>query len=299
MPFGTSGSRRRHAPIRISDAVGRTKLRLLGSMAAIGLLGALVGAPGAAANTGRTVTDKAMVLRNAGRTVTDTALAVGNPPPAVAHLLPAATGYLTPPSGYYRPVILGGKVFPVARSDFFGLLEFPNSWHAPRLRLVNGKWLLIGVHEGIDITAERGTPILSMTLGRVENVGWTFYGGTRVGVRGTDGRYYFYAHMSAVAPGIQLGRRVAAGTYLGRVGNTGYGDVPGHRDEFAPHLHFGIELANNGPWVNPYFTLVSLYSATVRVDQAAQARIDRLARSGNRAPWARAVSRLYMRLSPW
>jgi murein DD-endopeptidase MepM/ murein hydrolase activator NlpD len=231
--------------------------------------------------------------------MTNAELGVANPTPAVAHAATAIEHYLSPPSAYYRPVVVGGKVFPVARSDFFDLLEFPNNWHAPRLRLVNGRWLLIGVHEGIDITAERGTPILSMTPGRVENVGWTFYGGTRVGVRGTDSRYYFYAHLSAVAPGIVPGRRVAAGTYLGRVGNTGYGADPGHRDEFPAHLHVGIELPSKGPWVNPYPTLISLYSATVRADQAAQVRIDRLARSGDRPAWERVVARLYMSLAPW
>jgi murein DD-endopeptidase MepM/ murein hydrolase activator NlpD len=212
---------------------------------------------------------------------------------------PAATRYLLGPATYYRPVITGGKAFPVARSNFFDILEFPNSWHDPRMRLVNGKWLLVGVHEGIDITAERGTPVLSMLAGVVERVGWTFYCGTRVGVRGTDGRYYLYCHLAQVAPGIAEGARVSAGSYLGRVGNTGYGTEPGHRDEFAPHLHFGIQAANDGPWVNPYFTLRALYSATVRADQREQAAVDRLARSGSRSAWARVVDRLYMRLAPW
>jgi murein DD-endopeptidase MepM/ murein hydrolase activator NlpD len=212
---------------------------------------------------------------------------------------PAATRYFVGPATFYRPVITGGKAFPVARSNFLDLVEFPNSWHDPRMRLVNGKWLLVGVHEGIDITAERGTPVLSMLAGVVERVGWTFYCGTRVGVRGTDGRYYLYCHLAQVAPGISPGARVSAGTYLGRVGNTGYGTEPGHRDEFAPHLHFGIQAANDGPWVNPYFTLRALYSATVRADQDAQAAVDRLARSGNRSAWGRAVDRLYMGLAPW
>jgi murein DD-endopeptidase MepM/ murein hydrolase activator NlpD len=210
-----------------------------------------------------------------------------------------ATRFPVPAPGYYRPVITDGKVFPVARSNVFDILEFPNSWHDPRLRLIGGKWRLVGVHEGIDITAERGTPILSMAPGTVEKVGWTFYSGTRVGVRGTDGRYYLYAHLAAVVPSAVPGARVSAGTYLGRVGNTGYGTEPGHRDEFAPHLHFGIQAAHDGPWVNPYPTLVALYSAAVRSDRKAQARIDRLALTGNRPRWEQAVAGLYMSLKPW
>jgi murein DD-endopeptidase MepM/ murein hydrolase activator NlpD len=197
---------------------------------------------------------------------------------------------------YFRPVVVGGKAFPVARSNFLSLLEFPNNWHAPRMRLINGKWKLVGVHLGIDIVAERGTPILAMEPGLVENVGWTFYSGTRIGVRGVDGRYYLYAHLTSVEPGIRTGARVAAGSVLGRVGNTGYGP-PGHRDEFPPHLHFGIEEAG-GVWVNPYPTLVQLYNALVTDTTRVQTVIDRLAAAGKRRKWASLVERTYLTLNP-
>lgn len=197
------------------------------------------------------------------------------------------------PAAYYLPVVVDGKVFPLARSNYLSYMEFPNSWHAPRLRLVNGKWLLIGVHEGIDLMAERGTPILSMTPGVVEAVGWTFYSGTRVGIRGTDGRYYFYAHLSKVQGGIAVGAPVQAGTILGLVGNTGYGQ-PGHRDEFPPHLHFGIEVG--AQWVDPYGTLAMLYAATVRTTERWQANLDRLASAGKLDAWKAAATGAYMNL---
>jgi len=129
----------------------------------------------------------------------------------------------------------------------------------------------------------------------VENVGWTFYSGTRVGVRGVDGRYYFYAHLSKVQPGIVVGRSVGAGTVLGLVGNTGYGP-PGHRDEFPPHLHFGIEVGSQ--WVNPYPTLVLLYAASVRTTARWQANLDRLARAGKADAWRSAAAEAYMSLPP-
>jgi murein DD-endopeptidase MepM/ murein hydrolase activator NlpD len=213
------------------------------------------------------------------------------PSPLEAH--PAAAIVQVP--AYYRPVIAFGKTFPLARSNYLSYMEFPDSWHAPRLRLVNGRWLLIGVHEGIDIIAERGTPILSMEPGVVENVGWTFYSGTRVGVRGADGRYYFYAHLSKVQAGIVVGASVGAGTVLGLVGNTGYGP-PGHRDEFPPHLHFGIEVG--AQWVDPYPTLVLLYAATIRTTDRWQANLDRLARDGKADAWNRAAADAYMNLPP-
>src|SRR5918996_2483709 len=130
---------------------------------------------------------------------------------------------LMPAPAYYEPVVVDGFTFPVARSNWLSVIQFDNDWHEPRFRLIGGKWQLVGVHEGNDILAEEGTPVLSATAGTVEAVGWTFYSGTRVGVRGADGRYYFYAHLSDVAGGISVGAGVRPGTVLGRVGNTGYG----------------------------------------------------------------------------
>lgn len=191
---------------------------------------------------------------------------------------------------YYRPVVVDGATFPLARSNFLSLIRIQDNWHAPRLRLIEGVWQLVGVHEGIDISAERGTPILSMAAGTVESVGWTFYSGTRIGVRGSDGRYYFYAHLSTVAAGLEPGARVDPGTLLGRVGNTGYGP-PGHRDEFPPHLHFGIESGDE--WTNPYPELVTTYEAAVARNRADQAALDLLAAGGEGQEWERVASEVY------
>ena len=79
-----------------------------------------------------------------------------------------------------------------------------------------------------------------------------------VGVRADDGRYWLYAHMSSFAPGLGEGDRVDSGDMLGRVGNTGYGEEPGHRDEFIHHLHLGIQEPS-GTWVNPYPLMRRLY----------------------------------------
>jgi murein DD-endopeptidase MepM/ murein hydrolase activator NlpD len=191
---------------------------------------------------------------------------------------------------YYRPIVVGGATFPLARSNFFALLRINQNWHAPRLRLIGGIWRLVGVHEGIDIAAERGTPILSMAAGTVESVGWTFYSGTRVGVSGSDGRYYFYAHLSSVAGGIEPGAEILPGTMLGRVGNTGYGP-PGHRDEFPPHLHFGLEVG--GEWVDPYGELTAAYDIAVRQHRAGQQALDALALAGDSKGWQDLASAVY------
>lgn len=198
---------------------------------------------------------------------------------------------MSPPPTYYRPVVVDGFAFPVARTNWLSVIETGNDWHDPRFRLIDGEWQLVGVHEGNDIVAEEGTPILSASSGTVEAVGWTFYSGTRVGVRGIDGKYYFYAHLSQVADGIAVGAPVEPGTVLGAVGNTGYGVDPGHDDEFPPHLHFGIE----GPsgWENPYPLVRSLYRASVRVTSRGEERLAAARLAGDQGGFERVAARLY------
>ena len=172
------------------------------------------------------------------------------------HTSPATARYLP-------PVVEGRRVFPVARTNWYSVINFTNDWHAPRLSLVDGEWQQDRVHEGIDIFAEPLTPVRSISSGTVENVGWTFYSGWRVGIRGDDGRYWFYAHLSRFAPDMIPGASVRSGDRIGSVGNTGYGFAPGHHDEFTWHLHFGLQEAD-GTWVNPYPMLRTLYRAAVR-----------------------------------
>lgn len=177
---------------------------------------------------------------------------------------------LAPPAGaadrvadYLPPVVTDDRVFPVDRTSWYSVINFKDEWRVPRMRFLDGKWRQTGVHEGTDIYAEPGTPIRSITAGRIENLGWTFYSGWRVGVRGDDGRYWFYAHLRRFAPGLHTGQRVGPGALLGEVGNTGYGEEEGHFDEFSHHLHVGIQ-ERNGAWSNPYPLLESLYRAAVR-----------------------------------
>lgn len=165
--------------------------------------------------------------------------------------------------GYLAPVMdEDGMTFPVARSSWFSVINFRNDWHAPRMRFENGRWVQDGVHEGTDVFAEPGTPVRAVLGGRVEQVGWLFYSGWRVGIRGDDGRYWFYAHMRRFTPGLEKGDRVETGTVIGELGNTGYGADPGHFDEFTYHLHLGIQ-EQGGKWSNPYPLLKRLYRRSV------------------------------------
>lgn len=116
-------------------------------------------------------------------------------------------------------------------------------------------------HEGTDIMAslnERGRyPILSMTDGVVEKIGWLKLGGYRVGIRSPSGGYYYYAHLYDYAEGLKEGDAVKAGQLLGFMGDSGYGEE-GTIGQFAVHLHVGIYV--NDPndsdmSLNPYWVL--------------------------------------------
>jgi|GEM_PF-707132 len=100
-------------------------------------------------------------------------------------------------------------------------------------------------HQGTDLFNKKGTPIFSVCEGTVERLGWNRLGGERVGVRGKDGNYYYYAHLDQMNPHLWVGKRIDKGEFIGTMGNTG--DALTTPD----HLHFGIELSN-GEWINPY-----------------------------------------------
>lgn len=108
-------------------------------------------------------------------------------------------------------------------------------------------------HEAIDIMARRGTPVVAAAPGIVEKLFQSVRGGTAVYVRSPDRRrIYYYAHLDGYAPGLTERARVRTGDLLGFVGSTGDASPQ------APHLHFGISLAEPGEgwWqgrpINPY-----------------------------------------------
>ena len=110
------------------------------------------------------------------------------------------------------------------------------------------------VHDAIDIMAAQGTPVVAAATGRVEKLFFSQGGGgISAYVRSDDGRWsYYYAHLSAYAPGLHEGQRLLRGAPVGYVGYTGNASPEG------PHLHFAInamapgEKWYNGTPVNPY-----------------------------------------------
>lgn len=105
-------------------------------------------------------------------------------------------------------------------------IQVANTWHAPR-----GDDRL---HEGQDIFAPKGAPVLSATSGYIVNIGENNLGGQTVSVIGAGGRTYYYAHLDSYAPHIEEGDYVTTRTVLGYVGTTG------NAAGTPPHLHFGV-----------------------------------------------------------
>ncbi|MBC8028603.1 MAG: M23 family metallopeptidase [Pyrinomonadaceae bacterium] len=104
--------------------------------------------------------------------------------------------------------------------------QIANTWHAAR-----GTDRL---HEGQDIFAPQGTPVLSATEGYIASIGENRLGGQTVSVVGAGGRVYYYAHLDSYAPHITEGDWVTTQTVLGYVGTTG------NAAGTPPHLHFGV-----------------------------------------------------------
>lgn len=128
-------------------------------------------------------------------------------------------------------VIAGGEwICPVQ-----GPRAFSNDWGQPRS---GGRR-----HQGTDILAPRGTPVVASVAGVVRHHGSSL-GGLSYYLNGADGHTYFGTHLSGYA----ASGRVSAGTVVGYVGNSG------NARGGPTHLHFEIHPGGGRP-VNPYPTL--------------------------------------------
>ncbi|GEO03469.1 hypothetical protein AAE02nite_11330 [Adhaeribacter aerolatus] len=99
-------------------------------------------------------------------------------------------------------------------------------------------------HEGVDIFAPRGTPVLAAAPGFVSRVSTTPIGGKVVWLSDINNRQsLYYAHLDSQL--VQAGQQVNIGDTLGLVGNTG------NARGTVPHLHFGVYAFGQGA-VDPF-----------------------------------------------
>jgi murein DD-endopeptidase MepM/ murein hydrolase activator NlpD len=130
----------------------------------------------------------------------------------------------------------GGYAFPV-----YGAADIADDWGGPRQ---------IGPHQGNDIFAPFGSPVLAVAGGTVHKVGTLPISGNRLWVYADGGDTFFYAHLSAFSPAAVNGARVKAGTVLGFVGNTG------DAEPTPPHLHFEVHPGGEDA-VDPHAILLA------------------------------------------
>ncbi len=176
--------------------------------------------------------------------------AAGSATPLTGHL-PTGDAESPPPGGFTRSPPIGSPVrarllaaggfrFPVV-----GGATFSDDFGAPRADT--------GFHQGIDLFAPVGTPVVAVHDGTLFNVGWNRLGGNRLWLDDGVGDAFYYAHLSAYAPTAVEGASVRAGDVIGFVGATG--DAVGT----PPHLHF--EIHPGGSWAVPPFAYVTAWKA--------------------------------------
>lgn len=113
-------------------------------------------------------------------------------------------------------------------------------------------------HQGQDLVADDGTPLVAPYAGKISWVKYQASGaGYYVVLDGDDGRDYVFMHLKQGSINVKQGDVVPAGKLLARVGSTGRSS--------GPHLHF--EIWSGGPWqlggkpIDPLPTLERWYAS--------------------------------------
>jgi murein DD-endopeptidase MepM/ murein hydrolase activator NlpD len=125
------------------------------------------------------------------------------------------------------PGVTPGGAFPVAG---------PHGYGGADARFGTGR---VGhSHQGQDLTAAAGTPIVAPVAGTITVTSYQAHAaGYYVVEQANDGRSFFFAHCQKGSFGVEAGETVSAGAPICNVGSTG--------DASGPHLHFEMWL---GGW---------------------------------------------------
>ena len=125
---------------------------------------------------------------------------------------------------------------------------------------------LSSYHPGLDLTAPYGSPIRAAMAGTVTFVGTYFGYGRMVDIQHDGGTVTRYAHMSAYAPGLRVGRIVGTGEEIGRVGNSGFAH--------GAHLHFEVRVNGKPMDPKPYLALAACTVPAHTAIEVAKAPLD-------------------------
>lgn len=128
-------------------------------------------------------------------------------------------------------------------------------------------------HQGIDIFAPEGTPLVAVERGIVVKIGEVRLGGLRLWLIGESGTHYYYAHLSGFAD-LTEGQFVETGHVLGYVGNTGNARTT------PPHVHFQVHPDGGGA-VNGFPLLDALRARDAELSAAGDIAYGLCPRSGS------------------
>lgn len=141
-----------------------------------------------------------------------------------------------------------GKRAPLTSTTFHLPIEKSKFWLSSRFgsrKKPSGKW---GFHYGIDMAAQRGTPVKASAAGTVEQAGYVSGYGNTILIAHDAVYKTRYAHLDRI--NVAVGKKVTQGQHIGAVGDTGFTRKVG---KDASHLHF--ELYENGKKINPLYLL--------------------------------------------
>lgn len=142
-----------------------------------------------------------------------------------------------------KTLLIGGVLLASAAG---GIWHANQNWSEPKVMPVAGAtardwhpetfwyepWGASLVHKGMDIFAERGTPVVAATHHIIISENDSPRGGKNIWALGPNWRLHYYAHLDSIAE--DLGWYIEAGTQIGTVGSSG--NAKGK----PPHLHYGI-----------------------------------------------------------
>lgn len=132
------------------------------------------------------------------------------------------------PAGDEASLVQRARIF--GRFPIVGYVWYQDDYGAPRY------YPTYHPHEGTDLFASNGTPVIACVDGVIMKWASGGGGGNALWLMGDDGNRYYYGHMRSFAPGVNaLGRRVQMGQVIGTVGNSGASAVG-----TPPHVHFEI-----------------------------------------------------------
>ena len=100
---------------------------------------------------------------------------------------------------------------------------------------------IVRPHFGVDYSAPRGTPVVSLGTGHVVDLGFHGGYGRFISIRHNSVYTTTYAHLSGYAKGLHAGSNVSQGEVIGYVGSSGLAT--------GPHLDFRVY--HNGSPVDP------------------------------------------------